>query len=310
MTQKVAVAAAAWRPQLAAAAVGIQVGAAIVATRYVVQETGPTSLAMLRYLVGFLCLLPLVLLGPKLRLQWADVPAICLLGIVQFGVLILLLNIGLQQVTSARAALLFATAPLMTLVLAASLGREALTPAKLLGVLTSLLGVALTLGGGLLSGAGGAYPWLGVLAVLASALCAATCSIFYRPYLLRYPVLPLSALAMLASVGFLAMASLFEGDLPRLAEVSLGGWSAILFIGVSSGVGYALWLWALGRATPTRVTVFLSLSPVTAAALGTLLLGEALSLSLLLGILCVGLGIWLAHREQRPRPAGGLQPGA
>ena len=44
-----------------------------------------------------------------------------------------------------------------------------------------------------------------------------------------------------------------------------GGWLAILFIGVSSGVGYYLWLFALRHATPTRVTVFLALSPLTAA---------------------------------------------
>ena len=42
----------------AAAATGVQVGAAMVATRYVVGQTDPASLAMLRYIIGFLCLLP------------------------------------------------------------------------------------------------------------------------------------------------------------------------------------------------------------------------------------------------------------
>ena len=46
----------------AAAATGILVGAATVATRSVVDQAGPGSLAMLRYLVGLLCLLPAVAL--------------------------------------------------------------------------------------------------------------------------------------------------------------------------------------------------------------------------------------------------------
>jgi drug/metabolite transporter (DMT)-like permease len=75
------------------------------------------------------------------------------------------------------------------------------------------------------------------------------------------------------------------------------GWLAVGFIGVSSGVGYWLWLWALTNATPTRVTVFLNLSPITAALLGLLLLGEMLSLLLLAGLGAVMAGLWLAHRD-------------
>ena len=45
----------------AAAATGVQVGAAMVATRFVVDQAGPASLALLRYAIGFCCLLPFVL---------------------------------------------------------------------------------------------------------------------------------------------------------------------------------------------------------------------------------------------------------
>ena len=83
---------------------------------------------------------------------------------------------------------------------------------------------------------------------------------------------------------------------PAPTSVTAGGWLAVVFIGISSGVGYYLWLWALGHATPTQVTVFLALSPVTAAGLGALLLGEGISTMSLLGLAAVALGLWLAHR--------------
>ena len=105
----------------AAALTGIQVGAAMVATRVVVHDMGPGTLAFLRYAVG-----------ERARFAWRDLGPIAVLGIFQFGVLIALLNVGLRYTTSARAALLFATFPLMTMVAAALLGREGLTALTLI----------------------------------------------------------------------------------------------------------------------------------------------------------------------------------
>ena len=61
-------------PMLAAAATGIQVGAALVATRFVIGDVaGPGSLAMLRYVTGFLCLVPfVVLVGRRGRIRRRD----------------------------------------------------------------------------------------------------------------------------------------------------------------------------------------------------------------------------------------------
>ena len=261
----------------AAAATGVQVGSAMVATRFVVDQTGPTSLALLRYVIGFCCLLPVVWLsaGP-VRFARRDVLPIAGLGITQFGILIALLNYGLRFIPSARAALIFATFPLLTMVLAVALGHERLTLPKILGVLLTIAGVGLALGEKALQG-GGAQEWVGELAVFASASSGAVCSVLYRPYLRKYPALPVSAFAMLASVGFLAILAAGEGFFVSPPRFTPGGWLAIVFIGLSSGVGYYLWLWALGHAPATQVTVFLALSPVTAAALGALFLGEAIS---------------------------------
>ena len=72
---------------------------------------------------------------------------------------------------------------------------------------------------------------------------------------------------------------------------------AVGFIGVSSGIGYYLWLWALNHTTPTKVTVFLALSPVTATVLGGVFLAEKISPPFLWGLVCVALGLWLSHRQ-------------
>src|SRR5262249_42916521 len=222
------------------------------------------------------------------------------LGVVQFGLVIALLNYGLRFIPAARGALIFATTPLLTMVLAATLRQERLTPSKGAGVLLTIAGVGLAVGEKAWPGGGPAAGWAGELAVLASALSAAVCSVLYRPYLRKYPTLRGGAFAMLASVAFLALPAAGEGFFSTLPRFTAGGWAAVIFIGVGSGVGYYLWLWALSHATPTRVTVCLALSPLVAAGLGALLLGEALTIPAVLGLACVLLGLGLAHR---PEPA-------
>lgn len=286
----------------------MQVGAAIVASRFVIDAVPPLTLAMLRYAIGFLCLAPFALAALRSlreRPPARDLAAMAALGVGQFGILIALLNHGLQHVAAAPAALIFSLFPLLTLLLGAALGREQVSPRLAAGVLLSIAGVGLALAPKLSAPAGGS--WWGELAVLASAAVGALCSVLYRPYLQRYPTVPVSAFAMLASVAFLALAALGEGWPARVAALPGTAWAVVAFIGLSSGIGYFWWLHALKHESPTRVTVFLSLNPVTAALLGWALLHEPLPPSLLAAVALIFAGLWLATRgaPARRQPAAG-----
>src|SRR5579862_5327111 len=147
----------------------------------------------------------------RVRFASRDLAPIAVLGIVQFGVLIALLNYGVRFVPSGRAAVIFALFPLLTMLIAAALGHERLTGTKSAGVLLTIVGVVLALGDRVFAPGRAAQPWLGELAVFAAALCGAACAVLYRPYLRKYPALPVSAFAMLASVGFLALLAIPEG---------------------------------------------------------------------------------------------------
>ena len=293
-----------WAPW-AAAAVGVQVGATIVVTRAVVDQLGPATLAALRYAIGLASLLPFVWHAARRdaaagattpRIEIGELPRIVLLGIGQFGLLIALLNFGLKSVPAAKGALLFASFPLLTLIVATLLGHERLGWRQCLGVGLTLAAVALALGPQVWQAHG---SLAGELAILGSALCGAVCSVLYRPVLRRHAALPVSAIAMAAAVVVLALCAPFEDARTRLPKVDARGWAAIVFIGTSSGIGYFLWLWALRHAAASRVTLFLSLSPLTAMALGVLLLGEPLQLSLLLALALVVGGLWVAQDRGR-----------
>ncbi|HET9975957.1 MAG TPA: DMT family transporter [Burkholderiaceae bacterium] len=289
------------RALLAAAAVGVQVGAAIAASRAVVHEVGPVSLAFLRYAIALATLLPFVLAGGAgwraLRLPWRDALAAAGLGVLQFGVLIALLNEGLRRVDAGLGALLFSTFPVLTLALAMALGRERFELRLAAAVALSIAGIAVALGVRAPSDVGAEFA-LGATQVLGAALCGAACAVLYRPLLVRHPMLPTGTLAMAAAVLALGAAALGEGLPRRLPAFDGRIWAAIAFVGLSSGIGYWLWLWALKHAPPTRASLFLALSPVTAAAIGFVALGEPLRLGFVLGTAAVLAALGLAAKRQ------------
>ena len=63
---------------LSAAGAGILVGAAMVATRAVIEQSDPASLALMRYVLGCLCLLPPLLMLRRVRVARRDLlPSAC-----------------------------------------------------------------------------------------------------------------------------------------------------------------------------------------------------------------------------------------
>ncbi len=287
---------------LAALATGVQTGAAMVATRYVAGDLGPGSLGFLRYGLAALLLTPFLIAAGGIRVERRDLAPLILLGVAQFGILIVLLNFGVERMSAGRAALLFSTFPLLTMVIGALLGRERLTVAKTVGVMLSFLGVAATLGEGVFANAGGGEEeWIGALAVLGSALCGALCTVFSQPYLARYPTLSVGMLAIFSSVVFLGVMAAGEGLFTTPLHLDGYGWGAVIFVGASSALGYMMWLWALKHISPTRVAVFLSVGPATAAVLGLVLLGEPLTFGTVLGIVLVTIGLWVATRVRPDR---------
>ena len=188
----------------------------------------------------------------------------------------------------------------MTMILSALLGRERFTTAKIGGSILTFIGVAIALGGAAMT----AQPqhgsvWLGTLAALGSAFCGAVCSIFYARYVVRYSALHVTSFAMFAAVLALAGIAAGEGFFLAWPRFTYGECAAIVFIGVSSGIGFFLWAYALGNASPTLVTIFLGLGPVTAALGGTALLGEPLPVAALLGLACLLAGLWWALKPDQ-----------
>jgi drug/metabolite transporter (DMT)-like permease len=286
----------------AAALVGVQVGACIAGSRWVVPALGPVPLTFLRYAIALACLVPFV---RGARAAWAaltvrELVTVALLGIGQTAVLIGLLNFGLQAVDAGLGALLFATFPLLTLAVATLAGHERFDATLAAGVLLTIVGVGVALGVHPVAPTDAGFL-LGAASILAAALCGALCTVAYRPLLARHSMLPLGALAMASAVLLLWPLAWADGLVARSGALSAAQWSVLAAVGVSSGLGYWVWLWVLKHIAPTLATTFLALSPVTAALIGHQAMGEPIGLGLVVGMLCIAAGLAIsASRRAAP----------
>ena len=271
-------------------------GTAAAITRYLVKGADPISLAILRWGIGFVCLLPAALL---LKARWPerrDVPAVALLGICFFGLFFILYNIAMSFTTAARASLALATLPLSTMVVAALLGVETLTFRKTLGVVIAVLGVAAALAAGLSAAPEGA--WRGELIMLAAVLCMAFYNVLSRPFMRRSSALGFLTVGMGAGAAALLVAGAFTGSVAALQNLTTPQWIAGIYLGVGGGAAaFILWVLALERATPTRVANTMTVNPIAAALLATQLVGEPITPNLVLGLIAVFAGIWIATSE-------------
>ena len=273
-------------------------GTAAAVTRYLVSDADPVTLGILRWAIGFLCVLPAALI---LRVRWPprrDWLPVAALGFSFFGVFFVLYNIAIGYTTAARASLALSTLPLQTMLIGAVFGVEPLTARKSLGVGIAVLGVFAALASGLAAAPVGA--WRGELIMLGAVLCMSAYNVWSRPFIQRSSALGFLAVGMGAGAAALLLLGMLTGRLAVVTGFGASQWIAGLYLGVCGGaLAFILWVMALQRTTPTRVATTMTVNPIAAALLATQLVGEPFTLDLVLGLVAVFAGIWIATTEGR-----------
>jgi drug/metabolite transporter (DMT)-like permease len=278
-------------------------GTAAGVTRYLVDSADAVTLAMLRWGIGFLFLVPVSIF---LRVRWpqrSDWPAVTSLGVCYFAVFFVLYNIAIGYTSAARASLALSTLPLQTMVVGALLGIEPLTARKTVGVAIAMSGVLAALSSGLSGAPPGA--WRGELIMTGAVLCMAFYNVWSRPLMQRSSPLGYLAVGMGAGAAALILCKALTGGVAVAWTFSAQHWIAGIYLGVAGGaLAFILWVLALQRTTPTRVANTMTVNPIAAGLVAALLLGEPITANLVLGLVAVFTGICIATTVQKtPRHA-------
>lgn len=277
------------------------------AARFAARELPVGLLPIVRFGVAGLCLLPAVwhhrggafaAMIRRDRLRLLASAALCV-PINQW----FFLN-GAKLAPTSHVAIIYATCPMVVLALAVAVRQERADPARLVGVLASVLGVALIALTGL---AGGGAERARVLQgdlflVVAVASWGAYLTVS-KPLIARHGALP--ALAATFLVGALldlpiALATM-PGWPPLLLAASTAAWLGLAYLTlVVSVVGLACQNLAMRRLDASQVATFGNAGPVLTIALGAWLFREPITPWLMAGAaLTLGGVLWTG----RPRAA-------
>jgi drug/metabolite transporter (DMT)-like permease len=278
-------------------------GSSVVAVRVAVQEVPPLSLAVLRFGQGGLLLVFLLLLVGRrdlLLVKWHDLPLLILLGAVFFAIFPVTFNASLRLIEASRGALVLATIPLWSALLARISRSERLAPRQVVGVLISLGGVGSALAERGVGGQGGLGTLAGDTLMLVTALCGAAYGVLAQRAFVRYAALTVTAYAMVLGTLLLLPAAVAEGLVRVLPQLDRQTVALLVFLGVFGGaLGFFLWTYALTRLTPTQVAMYINLNPLVAILLAAALLAERLTIVFAVGFGAVLVGVLLVNWPKR-----------
>jgi len=249
----------------------------------------PLTVAMLRALPVGLLLLLVVRQLPS-GIWWLK---ILLLGALNFSIFWWMLFVSAYRLPGGVAATVGAIQPLIVIILARLLLGFPISPLAIVAAMMGLGGVAILI----LTPQASLDP-VGLAAGLTGAVSMAFGTVLSRRWRPQASLITFTSWQLVAGGLLLLPAAMWlEPALPALTQNNLLGFIYLGLIGAA--LTYILWFRGLSRLEPSSVSTLGFLSPLTAVAIGWVLLEQSLSLWQILAVIAVFMSVWLSQFASR-----------
>jgi len=296
-----------WLPLAAVGCTLVFWASAFVAIRHLGHDFSPGALSLGRTLVGALCLGVVALARGVPRPTGRELVSIVVIGVLWFGLYNVALNAGERRVDAGTAAMLIQVSPVLIALLAAVFLDERFTVHLGVGLTLAFAGVALIAFS--TSPGGGHSDVIGVLLCLVSAVAYSVSLILQKPLMVRLPAVHVTWLA--CTVGAISCLP-FAGDLVRQAAdapVSSVWW--LVYLGVfPTAIAFTTYAFALRHMSASSLGVTTYLVPPITIVMGVIFLSEAPPTMAYAGGVLALVGVAVARRKPRARPADHAAPEA
>jgi drug/metabolite transporter (DMT)-like permease len=271
-------------------------GASYMLIKIGLRDLSPAMVAWLRIALAAAVLVPVAASQRVLGAAASRPGTVAAVGAVQVAGPFLLIGLGEQEIPSALAGILVATAAIFTAVLAIWVDHEERSEGtRLLGIVIGIAGVVALFGLDL-SSSGSAV--LGGLAVVLASLGYAVGGFLVKHRLSHAPPIGVAAWVMVAGTIWLLPAALITapGSVP-----DLGPLAAVTALGVvGTGLAFAIFYTLIGQVGPARSFIVAYLAPGFAVVYGALLLDEQITAAIVAGLVLILAGSWLAVEGAPP----------
>jgi drug/metabolite transporter (DMT)-like permease len=275
-------------------------GGSIVFQKFALGSFSAVEISVLRGLGALVVLVPLWWWqeGSTVKFTVRDLGLFAVLSLGVLGNHLLTLS-GLQYIGAGAAGIIIGSSPVITALLSSLILRDVPFRAVAPGCVLSFAGVALIMDPGGSSNPEES-PWLGGLLVAMGLVSWALYTIGSRRSMERFSALTVNwttlGFSMLPQIALLPWFS--KAFLVGLDSVAVSGWLALAYLSlVATALGQQAWLYGVKGIGPSRAGVFVNLIPVSALILSAIILGEAIRLQEVGGIIMILAGVWLVNRQ-------------
>lgn len=184
---------------------------------------------------------------------------------------------GVSLTSAVAAGLVLSTIPAVVAVMSAVFLRERLGPATWVAIGFAALGMALFSWGKPETGHT-PLAWLGNALVFAAVVCEAAYVVIGKRLSAQMTPKRVAALINLWGLALVTPLGLWAASSFDFAQVHIGTWALLLFYGLAASV-WTVWLWMTGlqHVPASRAGVFTVMLPISAAAVGVLVMGEPIN---------------------------------
>ncbi len=276
-------------------------GAAPVFIRSLGLALGPAEAVAIRTLLVALISLPLLARFGGFHFDREDWPRLAFTSIIgSFGYYLGSIY-GYASMPAGQGSIIMATSPLLIAVMSGIAGHERLTPATLIGLALSFAGTVLLFTGGGASAAAPHGVLSGGLMIFAAAAAWSLYVVAGRDLIRKYGAIKYMAAASLLSV-LPALPFLSAHTLPTLLALTPRNLFELFYLSVlGTVVSVSAWNYAAARLPPSTVGATLYLLPLMAIAAGVVILGETVSLRMVLAAAIVLGGVALSQWDKYRR---------
>lgn len=278
-------------------------GGTFIAGRTVAQSIEPFSVAFLRFFIASLVLMLAVIRieGRLPRVSAAQGLQLVMLGMTGVLAYNFFFFSGLKMTDASRASIIVASNPIFVALLSALLFKDRLQLRQIIGVVVSVAGAAIVISRGALGDIFVSSNFgLGEIYIFGCVVSWVTYSLIGKTVM--KDLSPLVAVAYSAVIGMLALMfpALGEGMLHKLGSYSEYDWLSIFYLGVlATVIGFFWYYQGVQQIGPTKASQFINFVPISAIILASVLLDEAITLSLIAGTVLVIGGVYLTNSRRR-----------
>ncbi len=274
-------------------------GGTFIAGRIVGRNLDPCSAAFLRFTTASIFFIFLLwrVNGRLPAIKKNQLLPLTLLGMTGVFTYNIFFFKGLKLINAGRASLIIANNPIFITLLSAYFFKEKLNLIKICGVFTSVTGAIIVISRGNLNEIlNGGIGW-GEFYILLCVGSWVTYSLIGKS--IMKSLSPLVSVSYSSIIGTIALfiPAYFEGVTKNLTYYPLNAWLAIFYLGFFGTVLGFFWYYEGIKAVgPMKASQFINFVPISAIIIAFFVLGEPITLSLVIGAILVISGVYLTNR--------------